>query len=244
MPFRGDGCLRVAALEDQKPGMESESDEDLLIFMSMSGSDVTTAKEAWNVFYKRHCEYLFRSCRRVLYKFLSARYEYREIEDMAKELVEETMIKVFDGAETYRPNGSKDPDLMRLQIQAWLGKIAQNAVVDWLRTGNYESGVDGLNDIENTEDDTVDDAETPSSPLHDCVRKILDALLDEERMIVLASLQFYNPQKDSSRLSKEESRRLTQTLGCTQDSLRQKRRRVYRQLEKEIRSKCMGQDQE
>lgn len=236
--------LSMATLEDREPSMEDESDADLLIFMSMRDSDATTAKEAWNVFYKRHSEYLYRLCRRVLYGFLHTRYQYPEIKDMARESVKDTMIRVFERAETFHPNGSGDVDSMRLQVRGWLGSVARNVVVDWLRSGHYESGVDGLVEIEDTEDDIVDNNESSSNALYNCIQKILDSLPDKQRMVVYAYLQHYDPRKDSGRLPNEESKWLAQSLGLTPASLRQIKGRAYRQLETEIRSKCMGQDQE
>ena len=49
----------------QVAGMDlrQESDEDLLVFMTMRSDDLAVANAAFAEFYERHVHYLFRRCR-------------------------------------------------------------------------------------------------------------------------------------------------------------------------------------
>lgn len=226
----------MAAQEIPTPVLDGESDEDLLIRMSLQGSEPIEAKRAWGVFYDRHIRYVHGHCWEVLDKHLHGRYEGKAIWDMAAELAADTMIKVFHKAELFQLDGPCDLDQMRWRVRAWLGRIAHNIACDWLNSGGHESGTVAIEEVA----DRVVEDDDPPNPLHECVRKLIDALPYKERAVVLAYMDFYNPAKGAGRISNEESKRLAQSLNLTTASLRQVKRRAFQRLKEEIESNCMS----
>jgi hypothetical protein len=87
--------------------LRQESDEDLLVFMTMRGDDLEVANAAFAEFYERHVHYLFRRCRGATSKILD--------EAGAWDIVQETFIRAYERAVTFDSEGITDPD--RLQ---WL----------------------------------------------------------------------------------------------------------------------------
>ena len=73
----------MAAQDTQKPGLNGESDEDLLIHMSLGGSEPAAAKKAWDVFYDRYIRYVHGHSWEALDKRLHGRYDGKAIWDMA-----------------------------------------------------------------------------------------------------------------------------------------------------------------
>ena len=222
-------------------GLDAETDEDLLIYMSMRKDDPVTAKSAWEVFYQRHHVFLYSQCRYVLYTHLHRRYDAAEIDDMAKGLAVDVSIKVFDSARMFNLKGSREPNQMRRQVRAWIGTIARNAVRDWLRSSQHESGVHTVTDVDAP---SMDNSEDPPDPVLDCIRRLINSLPDKERMVVLAYMQCYDPKKGGGRLPNEESRQLAEALGLTTASLRQIKGRVLRRLKTEIALRCLGKTPE
>lgn len=232
----------VMAIQDARDtSLDEECDEDLLIFMSLRDDDPATAKSAWTVFHTRHARFVHGQCWRVFYQHLNGRYDNRAIREMAKDLAAEVMMRVFSRAETFKLRGSRDSDQMRRQVRAWLGTIARNMVRSWLSSGQYESGVGG---IEGLDESIEDDGDRPPNPMHDCVRQLIDSLPDKERTVLLTYMQFLDLKTGTGRLSNEESKQLAERLGLTTASLRQIKRRVMQRLKPEIESKCLGKTSE
>ena len=55
----------MMAQRPAEPGMAGEGDADLLGYMSMSGDDPASARDAWAEFYRRHADYLYAVCFRA-----------------------------------------------------------------------------------------------------------------------------------------------------------------------------------
>ncbi len=225
----------------QETGLEGECDEDLLVFMSLRDDDPATAKDAWTVFHARHARFVYGQCWRVFYQHLRGRYDNRAIREMAKDLVAEVMVKVYKRAETFKLVGSREPDQMRRQVRAWIGTIARNTVRSLLSSGQYESGVGGIEGLDGSIEE--DDDNLPN-PVHECVRRLIDSLPDKERAVLLTYMQFLDPKTGTGRLSNEESKQLAAQLGMTTASLRQIKRRVMQRLKPAIESKCFGKTSE
>jgi RNA polymerase sigma factor (sigma-70 family) len=221
----------------QEPVPVHASDEDLLIHMSLCESEPANARAAWRIFYERHVRYVHGHCYEVLAGRLEGRYDRKAIWEMGADLAEDVLIRVYERAETYKLRGSRDPTQMRYQVRGWLGTIAKNIVCDWLTNRGHESGSRFIDDL--PEDTPIDDPDPPT-PLQECVGKLLDALPEKERRVLLASMDFFDTTTGRSRLSTKEASNLAQELGMTTASLRQVRRRALKRLKEEITSKCPG----
>src|SRR5439155_10413333 len=112
-------------MPDRSLDLSQETDEDLLVFMTMREDDLSVANEAWAEFYRRHIEYIYGVCSRVTRGILA--------DSGPADLAQETFIRAYEKAGTFNNGGVKDPDGLRLRVRAWLGKIAQNIYSDILR---------------------------------------------------------------------------------------------------------------
>jgi len=57
--------MRPEAARGEGPGLTDETDADLLVYMAMADEDPDSARAAWEAFYLRHVEYLYRVCLRA-----------------------------------------------------------------------------------------------------------------------------------------------------------------------------------
>lgn len=227
----------MAAQGAQEQVFNDASDEDLLIYMSLQGSEPANARAAWETFHERHKRYVQGHCYGVLRQYLGGRYDGKTTWEMAGGHAADVLIRVYKRAETFQLRGSKDPVQMRRQVRGWMGGIAQNIIRDWLTGRGHESGDLFIDDLH---EDTAADDQYPATPLHDCVGKLIDALPEKERMVVLTYMTFYNPRKEGGRLPNKEADALAKELGMTNASLRQVKRRTLQRLKEEIEAKCFG----
>lgn len=217
----------------------TETDEDLLIFMSMREEDVESARAAWAVFHARHARFIYGQCCWTLERYIGDRYGKQAIRDMAAELANETLLRVCEKAGTFKLKGSRDPDQMRRQVRAWAGTIARNIVCDWLRNRSHETGAGTIDALTDTDDEETND-EVHRDPVFDCIRRLVDALPEKERMVLDTYMMFYDPRDPGRKLPSEESKQLAAQLGLSTVSLRQIKGRVMKRLEPLIKSDCLG----
>lgn len=211
-----------------------ESDEDLLIQMSLKDSQPVQAREAWRKFHERHHDYLAKQAYKRLEAYLRNRYAGAALIEMAKDLATDTIERAFLRAETFDLKGQRSPSDIRRQVRAWLGAIAHNIVRDWLSGRNHAAGDDALDDVP---EDTIEE-EPDNSEFYNCVAEAFDQLTDKERLVLHAFLTFFNAGKGTARLSNEESAALGAELGMTKVSLRQTRHRALKRLRAIIETKC------
>src|ERR1700683_2528589 len=99
--------------------METEQDHhgDVALLRQMAGDDGggATAQCAWAEFYRRHARYLLRVCHRAHHNILG---------DLGvSDAVQDTLIRAFHRAGTFRADDSLDADAQSRAVRAWLGAI-------------------------------------------------------------------------------------------------------------------------
>src|SRR2546426_8695109 len=94
------------------PDLSPETDEDLLIYITMREDDPLVANEAWAEFFRRHVEYLFRVSRRLTRGILD--------EAGARDLAQEPFIRAYEKPGTFNSDGITDPDRLQRRTRAWL----------------------------------------------------------------------------------------------------------------------------
>jgi len=206
-----------------RPDFNSDSDEDLLFYMSMQEEDRTSAEEAWAEFYARHEGYLLAVCNRAFNSSLG---------DLGvQDLVQETFVRVLKKVHTYKPVGT-DANHARANVRAWLGKIANNLYLSSLRSrplieytdDPFDTVVDQTT-VETTEGHAVE------SDMLSVVRDALRTLTDREREILIASYAWYEPGTGCKRMPSEELKILKERFQTTADNIRQIRSRAFGKLE-------------
>ena len=198
-----------------------ETDEDLLVYMSMQADDPSNAEEAWEEFFHRHSEYVLGVCRR---------FQNVLGEAGAQDLAQETLIRVYRKAHTFKPLANGNPSDARARIRAWLGQIANRLFFSTLRrTPNLDPIEDGL--LEVPEWPHLDGDGTSSSPLVAerlrLIREALGTLTERERDVLLASFAWYEPGGACRRMPSEELTTLTERYQTTAVNIRKIRERAF-----------------
>lgn len=207
--------------------LRQESDEDLLIYMSMRADDPAVARAAWAEFFLRHREYLYRLCRKLSRGVLD--------DAGAKDLVQDTFIRAYHKASTFNGEGIKDPGRLQRRTRAWLGRIAHRIFLDMLR------GRDGLRDVPLDENDPAPEPEPIQSSATSTIKQLLneatDSLSEREQIVLRTTIQYYEPGKKNQHLPHDVVDDLAKTLKTTPENLRQIRRRALRKIKQYIESK-------
>lgn len=186
--------------------------------MSMQTDDPSNAEEAWEEFFYRHRAYVLGVCRR-----------FRNVlGDGVEDLAQETLIRVYRKAHTFKPLENANPDHERAHVRAWLGRIANRLCLSALRRTQPVDPVDeGLSDT--SEPSLVGDDSSPS-PLvaqrRTLIREALRTLTERERDILVASFAWYEPGAGCHRMPSEELAALMERFQTTAVNIRQIRART------------------
>src|SRR6266704_3570269 len=92
------------------PDLSWETDEDLLVYMTMREDDPLIANEAWAEFYRRHIVYMCEKCRDVCRGILAG--------SGSDDLAQLTFIRAYQRASTFKTGGISDPDRLRSRVRA------------------------------------------------------------------------------------------------------------------------------
>ena len=247
MPRDGDDRPRGGNVAD---GMDiapaGETDADLLVYMAMASDDPPVAREAWDVFYRRHVGYLYAVCRRSYARWLGG-------EAGVGDLVADTFKRAFEHAGTFDAEGVTDADRLRRRVRAWLGRIAQRLMQTALR----EAGRLPLRyaEPENWAELAPEPVDGPGGETGESVgpevaaaREAMALLTEAEQTVLRVTLQWYRPERDHQRLPNDVAEDLARTLGTTPENLRQIRRRALRKVKQHVeeimrREQRIGEDE-
>lgn len=208
------------------PGkIANDSDEELLLYISDRTTNPDDARLAWEEFYRRHAGYVLYICRRTWGKVLD--------EESIESIHMETFTKVFLSADTYVLNdATAGEDIIRRRIRAWLGTIAKNATIDFLRNRRSTQ-------LSHYSPDKLDQMEcAPDAPVSDetkIVREVMSQVLDEqERAILQATYAHYNPDKEYQRLPNEVVTELCIHFGTTPANIRRVRKNATEKIKQAL----------
>lgn len=208
-----------------KTDMKDRRDNELLVNMSLRDQDPAAAKEAWAEFYRRFVGYLYNVCRKCCNQILQHEASSGRNEELASDLVVATLQKVYERAETFNSGEITDREQVRRRIKAWLGRIAHNELISWLRR---KPEIELREVLESYED--VPPLDDRVSPERQCVREAIEALNEKERTVVLFYMQYYNPSQAHQRVPNHAASELAAVLGTTTANLRQIKRRAFKKI--------------
>jgi RNA polymerase sigma factor (sigma-70 family) len=193
---------------------EHLSDLDLLNAISDKSSNPIHSVEAFNEFYFRYKNYVWKVCFTVC-------GHHRECEELAKDILQNTFIKVHTRAGTYKANRG---------IKAWLGTIIKNEVKD-----QYRRKVPIVHITENIDnlDCTKDADEEIIEPSYNKIQlsEALSQMEPRERDIILTYFRHYDSRNPDRHLPDLEIKFLTEKYGVTPAYLRTIKKRVLRRLQ-------------
>lgn len=204
------------------PELADDSDADLLVYMAMTDDDPACARMAWEVFYRRHVEYLYRVCLRAYGCLLGG-------EAGVADLVAEAFRAAYENAHKFDPAEITDLDRLRLRARAWLGWIARRLVQDILR-GRGRLPTRSLELDHWQQMPEPDRSESCTSAKEKAVRRAVESLSEREQLVIRTTFQWYRPEKQYQRLPNDIAADLAETLGTTSENLRQIRRRAMRKI--------------
>src|SRR5688572_3224623 len=105
MPFK-------VTARSSEADLTTASDDHLFEAMKDAEANPEKAQFAWNEFYKRYSSYLWNCCLKVC-------HSVTEGDDLAKDVFQSTIKKIYLQAKTYRPEKA-------VGIKAWISRIAYN----------------------------------------------------------------------------------------------------------------------
>jgi RNA polymerase sigma factor (sigma-70 family) len=209
------------------PVIDRVSDAELLERVSQRAQNKVGARAAEAEFYERHARYLYcvllQRVRRPL--ALSG----REVED----LVQETFFRAFARAATFTAGDARDEDSQRRRSRAWLGRIAQRLLADWLTDVREVSASPYLDTLAEPE------AAPPSSrsPKLRLMREALDTLNERERDVLRVAALYFRPGEEHQRLPNEVSAELARRWQTTNENIRAIRSRATKKLKEYLETR-------
>lgn len=205
------------------------SDAELLARVSRRASDTTLARRAEAEFYDRHARYLYGVLLQRVRRPLAL--SGREVED----LVQETFFRAFERAATYTPGDAFDEASERRRSRAWLGRIAERLLADWLSGAREVSASPYLDTLAEPEPGPS----SSRSPRLRLLREALEALSERERDVLRASALYFRSGEEHQRLPNDASAELARRWETTSDNIRAIRSRATKKL-KQYLAERMG----
>jgi RNA polymerase sigma factor (sigma-70 family) len=210
------------------------SDAQLLERVSERAADAAGARSAEAEFYERHARYLYAVLTQRVRRLLAL--SGREVED----LVQETFFRAFARAHTYTAGDTFDPDSERRRSRAWLGRIAERLLADWLAGAREVSASPYLDTL------AEPDAAPPSSrsPKLRLMREALDTLNERERDVLRVSALYFRAGAEHQRLPNDVSAELARRWGTTSENIRAIRSRALKKLKEYLQPRLLAQTED
>jgi RNA polymerase sigma factor (sigma-70 family) len=195
------------------------SDELLLNLIANRDTDRALVNEAFTEFYNRHKRYVFLTAG----KMANGLFDNDEKSDLAQE----TFIKAFEKAHTFKGNGSDDPTQERRWTRAWLGKIANNLIIDKIRK---KKGIQLLSyDDEMLKPEAElkrAGANLPMSSERRLVQEAMGQLTEKEQQILWLAALNCSPGDKELRIPDSDLDELATTYNVSKASIRQTKKRA------------------
>jgi len=208
-------------MDPDRSGENTAFDSGLLAQMARVDSDAAGAEKAWEEFYRRHYDYLFKVGRGL--------YARQIGEGPVFEAVQEVFVKAFRRASTFEACNSESADEHRRHVRAWLGSILRNTVSDLYRQEPEEVFIEDLESIPDPKQGVYDsDEEPPMGPLE----KAFTELEENEREVLRETMLWHNPRAQQQRMPSAALQALATRLNTTPTNIRQIRSRAIAKLKR------------
>lgn len=221
----GQGDIRLLA--NRQPDLEAEPEDGLVTYMALQDVDLDLAQRACEELYRRHARTMVGYC-------INHRKETYGRD--AQDLVDETFLRAFRHAGTYRSKAGLDANARCRHVLAWLFRILDNAYLDSRKGEMLEPMVrddreetDGLLKMA-AEPEERPDAGRVSPERRNLVLRFLDALDGVDKAILIATAESWSPTAAQTVLPRHIRRSLCEEFGLTENSLRVRRFRVLEKL--------------
>ncbi len=211
------------------------SDAELLARVSNEVADQVSARAAQAEFYRRHARYLYG----VLVRRVSERLALsgREVED----LVQETFFRAFAHAKSYQGDDAGDPEAATRRTRAWLGRIAQHLLADWLNGTKEVSASPFLEHVAHVADDGPPSSRSPRRVR---LREALELLSERERDVLVVSALYHRPGEEHQRLPNAVSQELAARWATSAENIRAIRSRAMKKLRDHLEARSVAPTEE
>lgn len=202
--------------------LTNEALADLFLAMAMKDEDRQNAEKAFTEFYNRYKSFLFT----VIKKACKSWEIYGD--ELIKTVFENTLLTVFDKAETFLTLDDIPFERQEKRMKAWLSQIAKNEMLQLLRQYRIDKDkvefTDDLSFVEWMEDET---GEIISDDIL-LAEKALQTLSERDRNILVTYLMYEDGNK---KLPSSEIQKLADMWGVLPDNMRQIKKRSLAKLE-------------
>jgi RNA polymerase sigma factor (sigma-70 family) len=206
------------------------SDAELLERVSRRATNAAVARAAETEFYGRHARYLY--CVLVQRVRRPLALSGREVED----LVQETFFRAFARAETYSGGDASDRESQGRRSRAWLGRIAERLLADWLATTREVSASPYLDTLAEPEPGPP----SSRSPKLRLLREALDTLNERERDVLRVAALYFRPGEEHQRLPNEVSAELARRWRTSNENIRAIRSRATKKLKEYVAGRVVA----
>jgi len=208
--------------------MFQAADHELLELIN----EPSTSNQAFEEFYKRFKDFVLKVCRQCCRAFDHS-------DQLADDIFQQTFLKVLNKAYTFQKKGGLDKEQYTGEIKGWLSRIARNELINFLRKNPDEKSLTIHNrvkaeDIEELLPNTASDPEKTIQPSiqKGLLDKGLSLLSEEERMVLMTYMLYYDQRSPNKHLPDEIIKTLTTKLNVKAASLRQIKSRALKKLMK------------
>ncbi|GAB5403936.1 MAG: hypothetical protein Aurels2KO_21670 [Aureliella sp.] len=210
--------------------MDDFDDGELLQLIADRKSDEESARAAFSEFYFRHLPWLIKESEKRAFRIPG-----RDAEGFAADVI----ASVYESKATKFPANkfASRIDAARA-VRAWLGRIAENRLVDIYRVRGdttENSNIEQLYDPVTADNESASAFETDTAtslrPQVSCASRMLAELSDRDKVIVLTYLKF---QQKGKRLPSKELQKLANRFSLAADSVRRVYYRFRESVQQEI----------
>jgi RNA polymerase sigma factor (sigma-70 family) len=193
--------------------------------------DESLSHQAFEEFYNRFKHFVLKVCRKSCVTFDNSN-------QMADDIFQQTFLRVLHKGYTFKKKKGSDKTEFTAEIKSWLSKIAKNELINFLRKNPDEKYLANHSRIKSTELESVfvdpnkldsNDLQQPSIQ-QDILDKGLAILTEDERLVLMTYMLYYNKQKPNNHLPDEIIKSLTNKLGVKSASLRQIKSRALQKI--------------
>jgi len=224
------------SVENEAEGLSQllqETDEMLFLHLACRSIDPGMADHALRILWGRHKTYIRKSCQRLCWQF---KVEIARADDLASV----TWMKVNDRADQY--DASDDPSFNAHvnRTRAWMNKIAEHQLIDWLRNPNLANRAYGKELDRGVEDYSSDEfaklcakefqAENSSYRLSLVAQAFDEELSEKEQLVLMATVVHRNYSPAGTYMERGSATSLANRLNTTTAALRQCRLRAWKKI--------------
>jgi RNA polymerase sigma factor (sigma-70 family) len=205
-----------------------DPEDDASILRQIGGCEGRTdrADAAWEVFYTRHRDWLWRKC-------YSAADALGGI-TWVREIFQDTLLAVLSSASRFRLPADVPSDGITPHVRAWMGPILKNNLCSRLRDRRKqnelaESLASQISSTQTVHERLTEEVLLPL-PYQSAFEEAFASLTEREQTVLRVTFQFYRFGEKAQRLPTKELAEVAEQLKITPENLRAIRMRSMRKL--------------